>query len=206
VNVIVFGAGGKTGLLVVDKAQAAGHSVTVFVHDGAHFDKAGVKVVTGDATDAAAVRAALAGQDAVIDSIGGKTPYKATELERTAVRNIVAAMLDEGARRLVVVSMIGVGESKEQAPFWYEYLMLPTFLRGADKDKTAMEASVQASGLEFVIARPPLLTEDPATGSVVIVGEAEKAHKITREDLAQFLVDQLTDDQHVGKAVVVANS
>ena len=205
-NVIVFGASGKTGSLVVEKALAAGHVVTVFVHNAAHQKKDGVRVITGDASDSAAVRSAIAGQDAVIDTIGGKTPYKDTELERTAARNIVDAMQEQNVRRLIVVSMMGVGESSEQAPFWYEHILMPTFLRGSTKDKTAMETAVQASRLEFVIARPPILTEDPATGAVKILPPGTKGHKITRADLAQFLVDQLITNEHLGQAVVVANA
>ena len=205
-NVIVFGASGKTGTLVVERALAAGHTVTVFVHDATHQQPANVRIVTGDAQDPTAVRKAVSGQDAVIDTIGGKTPYKSTDLESAAAQNIIQAMQAEGVRRLVVISMMGIGDSADQAPFWYEHLLVPTFLHGSTKDKTAMESKVNASGLDFVIARPPLLTDDPATGSVKLVGEGSKGHKITRADLAQFLIDQLSTDRHLGHAVVVANS
>lgn len=205
-KVVVFGAGGKTGALVVERALAAGHSVTVFVRDESKPQPAGVRVLAGDAGDEAAVRDAVRGQEAVIDALGGKTPYKETELESTAARHIVSAMQAEGVRRLLVISMMGVGDSGGQSPFWYEYLMQPTFLRGADKDKSALEAEVQGSGLEFVIARPPLLSDDSPTGSVQVVSGETKAHKITRADLAQWLVDQLTTDAYVGQAVVIANS
>ena len=205
-NVVVFGAGGKTGSLVVEKAKQAGHSVTIFLRDTGTKHAEGVRVVSGDAGDAAAVRKAIAGQDAVIDTIGGKTPYKDTELERSAARNIVGAMKAEHVRRLIVVSMMGLGESASQARFWYEHLLMPTFLRGSTKDKQAMESTIQASGLEFVIARPPILGEEPATGSYAVIPPGTKGHKITRGDLAQFLVDQLSSDQYLGTAVVVANS
>jgi putative NADH-flavin reductase len=204
-KVIVFGAGGKTGELVVQKARAAGHSVSVFAHSAAAFP-AGVQVFTGDAQDAAAVRAAIGGHDAVIDTIGGKTPYKSTDLETSAVRNIISGMDAEGVKRLIVVSMMGLGESAENTPFWYEYLLVPTFLHGSTKDKAAMESAVQASDLDFVIVRPPLLTDDPATGSIKIVGGEDQGHKITRADLAQFLVEQLTTDENLNQAVVIANS
>jgi putative NADH-flavin reductase len=205
-KVLIVGAGGKTGSLVVEKALAAGHTVTVFVRTPPSKEHTGVRVVMGDARDREAVRAGIAGQDAVIDTIGGKTPYRDTELERTAALNIVEAMKMGGVRRLIVVSMMGLGDSREQAPFWYEHLLMTTFLRGSTKDKAAMEATVEASGLDFVIVRPPILGEGPATGKTKIVAEGEKGHKITRADLAHFLVDQLTSDAYVGKAIVVANS
>lgn len=203
-KVVIFGASGKTGTLVVEKAKAAGHTVTIFAHGGESRED-GVSVVAGDAGDAEAVRRALAGQDAVIDTIGGRTPYKHTDLETSAARNILDGMKSAGAKRLIVISAMGVGDSVEQAPFWYEYLLLTTFLRGSTKDKTNMEAVVGASGVDFVIARPPMLSDDPETGSVRVVADGAKAHKITRGDLAQFLVDQLQTDEHIGKRVTVAN-
>ena len=69
-----------------------------------------------------------------------------------------------------------------------------------------MEAEVKASGVEWVLVRPPILTDDAATGSIKVFTEEEVAHKITRGDLAQFLVDQITSDTYVGQAVVIANS
>lgn len=203
-NVIVFGASGKTGSLVVRKALAAGHAVTAFTH-GQGTRESGLRQVTGDAQDPAAVERALAGQEAVIDTIGGRTPYRTTDLETATARNIVAGMRRQGSRRLIVISAMGIGDSTGQAPFWYEHLLMPTFMRGTSKDKAGMEGEVTSSGLDFVIARPPMLSDDPETGSIKIITREEKGHKITRGDLAQFLVDQLQRDEHLGRAVVVAN-
>lgn len=68
-----------------------------------------------------------------------------------------------------------------------------------------MESVVAGSGLEYVIARPPLLTDDDPKGSTLVVAPDATGHRISRADLAQFLVDQLTCDDYVGQAVVVAN-
>lgn len=204
-NILVFGAAGKTGKLVVDRALAAGHTVTAFVHDP-DFAHPEVRVIAGDADNPDTVRKAVVGHDAVIDTIGGKTPYKSTDLETSAARNIVEAMKAEGVNRLLVISMMGVGDSGDQAPFWYEHLLLPTWLHGATPDKSGMEDAVSHSGLRFTIARPPVLSDDPATGSYHIVPAGEKAHKITRADLAQFLVDELLNNAYINQAVVVANS
>jgi putative NADH-flavin reductase len=59
----------------------------------------------------------MRGQDAVIDAIGGSTPYKTTLLESTSVRNLIDAMKSEGVRRLIVILMMGLAESRVQAPF-----------------------------------------------------------------------------------------
>ena len=207
-QVLVVGAAGRTGRAVVELAAAAGHAVTAFVRDaGTYTAPAGVRVVAGgDATDRAAMDAAVRGQDAVLDAVGGKTPYKATTLEADAAGAIVAAMRRHGARRLVVTSTLGVGESRASATAVVR-LLVATFLRGADKDKTAMEATVASSDLDWVILRPAVLTDAPATGRVRVFDPAsgEKAHTITRADLAAFMVAQLNDDTHLRQAVTVAN-
>lgn len=177
-RILVVGAAGKTGRAVVDQARAAGHEVTAFVRHAEGYDRPGVDVREGDAADPGAMDAAVAGQDAVIDTIGGKTPYKETTLETSAARTIIAAMQRNGVRRLVATSMIGYGDS-----------------------------AANASGLDWVIVRPAILSDDPETGDVRVytADTGEKAHTITRSDLASFLVAQLAADEHLNQAVAIAN-
>src|ERR1700719_2858188 len=88
-KVLVIGAAGKSGEALVNEALAAGHKVTAFVRGAARYKKANVRVVAGDVLNAAAVGVAVAGQDAVIDALGGKTPWKVTTMETSFSHNIV---------------------------------------------------------------------------------------------------------------------
>ncbi len=212
-HVTIIGAAGRTGSLVVKAALAAGHTVTAFVHDSSQAAPAesGVKIAQGDSTDLSAVSAALRSTNAVIDCIGGTTPYKHTELEQSTAATILQAIREQAMVgtpqvRLVAISMMGVGDSRQQAPFWYEHLLMPTFLHGATPDKTAMETEVRSSGVPYVLVRPPLLTDYPATGTVKVLPPEETGHKITRADLAHFIVQQLTSDTYLNQAVTVVNS
>ena len=210
-KVLVIGAGGESGEQIVKRALAHGHEVTAFVHDPGSYKQQGVRVVGGDVLDAGAVEKAVAEQDAVIDAIGGKTPYKETTLETHAARNVVEAMNRNGVKRLIVISVVGAGDSVENAPFLYEHLLMPIYLRGAMKDKAGMEAAVSTSDLQWTLVRPPMLTEGDPTGKFHVVATEEhpndtKAHKITRADLAEFIVEQLDSDEYVRQAVTVTNS
>lgn len=206
-NVVVFGAAGKTGRAVVEQAVAAGHQVTAFVRKADEYDGTNVRIIEGDATNRADVEAAVRGQDAVLDTIGGKTPYKATTLESSAAGTIIAAMQRNGVRRLIATSMLGVGESEANTTV-YERLLESTFLRGTDKDKAAMESVVESSDLDWIILRPAILNDDPAEGNVQVFSTdlGEKAHKITRADLASFMVAQLATNQYLRQAITIANS
>ena len=113
-------------------------------------------------------------------------------------------MQQHGARRLVVTSMMGVGESKANSSFFLR-LLVATFLRGADKDKAAMESEVKTSNLDWVILRPSILTDGSVTGNVRVfrAETGENADKMTRGDLAAFMVAQLTSDQYLHQTVSI---
>ena len=208
-KVLVLGAHGKIGSAVVQQAMAAGHQVTAFVqHAGGYHGPAGVAVKEGDATDLGAVADAVIGQDAVIDTIGGKTPYKSNiTLENDVAKTVIAAMQRQGVRRLLVTSMLGEGDSVANANAFVR-ILLKTFLRGATVDKAAMERDVEASGLDWTIARPAILNDNPSTGDVRVFDPTtgDKAHKIARADLAAWLVAQLEDSDYTHRAVTVATS
>jgi uncharacterized protein YbjT (DUF2867 family) len=205
-NVIVFGGTGKTGSLVVDRALTRGHTVTVLVRDPIKFTRPNVRVFAGNATNPSDVLAAMHGQNAVIETIGGTTPWKSTRLEADSIHAIIHAMQEESARRLISISMMGIGDSLAQTPFWYRYLLMPTFLHGSTQDKTHKEAAITADHVEYVIVRPPILKDSPATGQVHILAPNAIGHAITRADLANFLVDQLETDANLNRAVTVVNT
>jgi len=140
-KVLVVGGAGKTGRAVVERAVQQGHRVTAFVHRDGGYDVPGVEVRSGDAGDTAVMESAIVGQDAVIDTVGGKTPYRRTTLETSVAATIVAAVQRQGVRRLVVTSSLGLGDSYANTSLLFRALMA-TFLRGAQRDKAGMEAEV----------------------------------------------------------------
>ncbi len=204
-KILVLGANGRTGRLVMNRAVAMGHEVSVLVRHASLSYPAGVRVILGDALDTETVLRAMHLQDAVVNCIGGNAPWRNQTLERDSMRNIVVAMEKSGASLLLVVSAMGVGESAKQSPWWYRYLMVPTFLRGSTADKTAMEVIVCGSGLDWVIARPAVLTDEAATKKVHVLGKDEMGHTITRADLALWLIEQLESDVYWGQNVFVVN-
>ena len=107
---------------------------------------------------------------------------------------IVDAMKRLGQpKRIVIVSSMGVGESKDQVSFTFKMLMT-TVLRKPMEDKERQEAVVKASGLDWTIVRPGGLTDSPATGSYKSGLDPEiGAGQVSRADVAAFVLKQLTD-------------
>jgi uncharacterized protein YbjT (DUF2867 family) len=68
-----------------------------------------------------------------------------------------------------------------------------------------MEQAIAQAGVPYVLVRPAVLNDQPAVGSVRVLTGVEKGRQITRADLAAFVVEQLTTDTHVNRAVAIAN-
>jgi putative NADH-flavin reductase len=209
-KVLVIGAAGKTGKLVVERALAAGHTVTAQVWEPEDAQKPSfpeaVHIVQGDAREASVLDSAIQGCEAVIDAIGGHTSFLKPELESATAKTILEAMQRARARRLIALSILAVPESRGEASFADEHLFQPTFHERAMKDQESAEAQVTESPVQWVLVHPPTIIDADATGSIKTIPDGETAHKITRADLAQFLVDQLLSDIYLGQIVTIANS
>jgi len=142
--------------------------------------------------------------DGVIVALGGKTSDVGETMLTDGTNNIINAMKESGCRRLAVVTSIGAGDSKDQAPFFFKILMM-TAMKKIFNDKNNQEAVVKESGLDYCIVRPGGLTVEPPTGVInVIDGEAGS---ITRADVAQFCLDAVTMDDfpYIGKAPCISS-
>ena len=197
-KVLVLGATGGTGRLIVRYALSKGHSVVAIVRSKVRaLDLPGTKLVEGDARDEAALLRALAGCDAVVSALGtSMSPFREVTLLSVATDALVTAMTRHGVRRLVCITGMGAGDSRGHGGFVYDRLILPLLLRNVYKDKDRQEALIQASSLDWVIVRPTVLNDDVARGSVRALTDLSgfRGGNIARADVARFAVDQLTSD------------
>lgn len=207
-KVLVIGAGAGTGRQIVEQAIARGHEVTAFVRNPRQYDQGAVRVVVGDARDEKVISAAVAGQDAVFNTIGTQTPWARTGLEPVAGRAINKALREHNVRRLIVATTMGVGDSSKHAHFYFRYIFATTFLRGAVKDKDQMERELTRTDIDWVVVRPAVLTNDRPTGQVKVLTQQSggKARSIARADTAAFMLDQLTSQKYLRQAVTIATS
>jgi nucleoside-diphosphate-sugar epimerase len=135
-KVLVLGATGGTGRLIVHDAQEKGHSVVALVRSTARADLPGADMIEGDARDEGALMRALDGCDAVVSSLGtGVSPFSEVSLLTEATRALLPAMTRSGVRRLICISALGVGDSRGYGGFVFDRLSQPLLLRHAYKDK-----------------------------------------------------------------------
>jgi putative NADH-flavin reductase len=198
--ILVIGASHGIGLETVKAALAAGHDVCAFARSAQSIPLAHPKLskITGDALKRADVVAALPGVDAVIQSIGANAVTDlifGTKLFSNATHVMVEAMQAAGVRRLLTVTGLGAGNSRGRINFIYDNLIFPVVLQRVYDDKDIAEDIVMKSGLDWTIARPGLLTNEPATGRYNVLTEMRdwRAGSISRADVADFLVKHVDD-------------
>ena len=207
-KLLVIGATRHTGHYVMRQALASGYAVTALARDPAHIDARHERltVLQGDVMDAATLAPALAGQDAVISTIGA-TSRAPTSLYSEGMRHIIQASQDAGVQRLVAVSAAPL--SRDAGDTWpSRYLMKPlllAMLRPVYADMATMEEEIRASGLDWTIVRPPRLTDKPATGRyrTALNLSVRRGYLIGRADLAGAILRLLDDPQAIHAAVGV---
>ena len=208
-NIIVFGATGTVGRLVVEQTLQEGHTVTAFARSP---EKLGIKnpnltLCAGDAMNQTAVSDAVRGHDAVIVAIGSGNSRKSIIRSRGTL-NVIQAMHEHGVRRLICQSTLGAHESWENLNFFWKHIMFGFLLRPIFLDHELQESLVRASGLDWTIVRPSAFTDGPASGAFkegFKVGEKNLTLKITRADVAGFLTRKLFDKNYLRGAVSISN-
>lgn len=195
---VVFGANGATGHVIVEEALRAGHVVTAAVRDPATFRPvrdAPLDVVRADIRDLDSVRAAVTGHDAVISAIG-PAGRKADGLYSSGACTLVAAMVTGGVGRLVALSSSGARQDDPNHPLWYR-VVARTLMGELYGDMRLMEDIVRDSPLDWTFVRPARIVDGPPTGVYRVEDgvNPKGGTSVTRADLARFVVHAV-DDNH----------
>jgi len=208
-RVLIVGATGGTGRELVTQALERGYEVTAFVRDPAKLKitHPRLKLAQGDVCDAASVEAAVRNQDAVISALGHRRLFVPSRVQSEGARNILHAMETHGVRRFVCETSLGLGNSVGRMGLLGTFFVLPVVLVIYFWDKSRQEQAVAASPLEWVIVRPGMLTNGAKRGVYRHghgVGNYILPSVISRADVADFMLNQLTDDQYLQTAPGVA--
>jgi putative NADH-flavin reductase len=207
-RVVVFGASGATGRELVGQALAQGHHVTAFVRKVSRLEtRSGqLTIVQGDVAEATTVASAVEGQDGVLCALGAATPLHRDPTLVEGLCHIVRAMEQSGVRRLVYLSFLGVRDGRKQLSMLGRYLVAPLLMRNVVADHEAKERIIRQSTLDWVVVRPPRLTNGAPRGtyrSGVGVRATAVIPRISRADLAEFMLRQLSEDTYVRKMPAV---
>ena len=208
-RIAVFGGTGRTGRLFVEQALAAGHEVTVLARTPSKLEvkNESLRIAQGDALDPDRVKEVVSGADAIVSLLGPAKDAPPQSVSRS-MANILRAAEECGVKRIVISAGAGVGDPQDKPGLFDKVIKTALMLtaRDAYEDMKATVDAVQKSRLNWTVARAPMLTDDPAKGQprVGYLGQGVGA-RLSRADLAAFMLAQLTDKTYVGKAPVISN-
>lgn len=194
--VLVAGATGKTGALVVQQLKAKGYPVRAFVRNA---EKAAerlgpdVEAVVGDLRDPTSIVATLDGVDVVINAAGSGVPAPDDNMPEhvdfEGARNLAEAAVAAGVGHYVLVSSMGVTHDDHQLNRLFNNILIW---------KRKGEDAVAASGIPYTIIRPGGLNDGPGNEQTVIFEQGDimgldKA--ISRTDVARVTVAAVSDEE-----------
>lgn len=204
-RLLIVGASGGTGRRLVEQALDRGYSVTALAREPRRLtiQHAQLSVVKGDVLDERSVDTAVMGHDAVLSALGHKRFLGPTRILSEGTRNILRAMERHDVPRLVCETSLGIGESAGRMGLVYTLFIIPVILPFYFWDKARQERLIAASSAEWVIVRPGALTNGEKRGvrrAGPGVGNFLWTVKISRADVAAFMLDQLTSDLYLRQA------
>jgi len=206
-KILVLGATGGTGRLIVSQALARGYQVTALVRSPEKGSELkGAKLIVADVRDEKALREALKGQDAVVSALGTPAgPFREVTLLSTATRALVNVMKAEHVSRLVCITGIGAGDSAGHGGLLFDNVIFPLLLTKVYADKNRQEAIIRNSGLDWILVRPSVLNDKPSRGPVRALTDLSDFHggTISREDVATFVLDQLHTDAWLHRSPLI---
>ncbi|MFJ6088459.1 NAD(P)-dependent oxidoreductase [Streptomyces sp. NPDC092369] len=204
-RITVFGASGSVGSVLVPEALHRGHEIIAVTRDPSRIALRHTRltVVIAELGDGPGLEKALFGAQAVIISLGDAVCD-------TGTGSILAAMRNAGVRRVQVLTAFGTSEiSRRQLGRGMRGVLSAVRLvaRAAFSAKERQDALVRASGVQYTIVQPPTLTFGPPTGAYRHGDYRGKSilGKISRADLAHFMLDNLEQDRYLDESVYVQN-
>lgn len=204
-RLLIIGSTGGTGRQLVVQALERGHKVTALARRPAKIDVRHERlvVVQGNVMDYKSLEVAMRGQEAVLCALGHKRWFYPTRILSEGTRNLVRAIETHRVRRLVCETSLGLGESTGRMGLYYTLFVIPFILPFYFWDKRRQEQVIRASSPEWVIVRPGALTNGARQGVYHHGGHAGHwlwTVRISRADVADFMLDQLTHDTYLRAA------
>ncbi len=194
-KISVFGASGRTGILIVFQALKEGHQVTAYARraSGVTIQHRNLRVIEGEIMDFVKVKEAVEGSDAVLCALGMDRNKPGTMLS-DGTHTIIRAMEATGVRRLICMSSAGI--LGNDAGFWFGRIIIPLFLRHVFADKRRQAGVIRNSNLDWVIVRPVGLTDSPKTGTYKIHPGNPTSKTVPRADVADFMLKLAATDKY----------
>ncbi|GHO76753.1 NADH-flavin reductase [Ktedonobacter sp. SOSP1-85] len=210
-KIVIFGANGATGKILTKQALEAGHIVTAVTRHPETFPLQDVhlNVMEGDVFDLAVVEQAVAGQDAVLSTLGVPFSREPITIYSRGMAHITQAMKHSSVRRVICVSSSATGTNHETGGgFIFDKILQPIVMSTIGKttyaDMKEMETMLRKSDFDWTVVRPSGLFETETVTDYQVAEDHISRQFTSRADLADCMLKQLTTNQYARKVIAVA--
>jgi uncharacterized protein YbjT (DUF2867 family) len=203
-RIVIIGGHGKVALHLARILSDRGEQVTSVFRNPDHADDiaaTGARPAVADIEqlDTAALAGLLAGHEAVVFAAGagGGDPARTYAVDRDAAIRVIDAAGQAGVRRFVMVSYFGArpDHGVPQDNSFYAYA----------EAKSAADAHLRGTDLDWTVLGPSRLTLEPATGRIEVGTAAVTAGEVSREDVALVAAAALDDDSTIHRTIEFNN-
>lgn len=206
-NILIFGASGKLGTLVVKKALEKDHKVTAFVRNASRLSlkDSNLNIIEGNVINREDIKKALIGNDIVISTVGHKkdTP---NGMMKTFAEHIVSTMSEHNMKRFITLLGAGVHDPKDPpASFGRKSVLalmkivVPRILNDSEDHSRI----IRASNLDWTIVRPTMLSNEPAKRKYKTGYVSPGFTSVSREDVAAFMLEVAERELYVKEAPII---
>jgi hypothetical protein len=207
-KITIFGATGRAGSAIVAQALAAGYEVTALVRNPSRLNitHPHLIVVQGDAIDLIAVERAVQGADDCISALAGPASNKTNNnILSLATQNIIDAMEKHSIKRLIITSSSAIPQPGDKANIRFRLLRMIVKLLVPENyaDSLRTIEKVQASDTDWTIVRMGRAAYSTPTGIKAGYIHKETGIRITRDDAAAFIINELSEKKYIHQAPVI---
>jgi len=207
-KILIFGATGKTGKILVEESLKRGFEVSVFIRNPKKLNKeyySMLKVYVGDVTNSKDFNQVSERFDALI-SVLGHTRGGSPCIQEIAIKNILKLMKKVGSKRFVDLTGAGVYFEGDRPGIIDN--IFTSLLRIIDPERISDGEKhvelIKSSDVNWTIVRVPVLTNTKRLGyKVGMVGDFMGFPFLSRYDLSDFILDILNDSKYYKKSPYV---
>jgi putative NADH-flavin reductase len=209
-TIAVIGGTGKAGKYLVNQLVQRGFRLKLLIRNPETFQLKNplIQVVEGNTNNAANIDLLLQGCDAVISTLGLGQPPSETNIFSESTKNVLLAMAKHQIQRYMVITGLNVNtpfdkkSPKTQFATDWMYANYPK----TTADKQTEYDILSRSNIDWTLVRLPLIEQTDEKRDTEISLEDCLGDKISATDLANFLIEQLTDERFIKQAPFIANS
>jgi uncharacterized protein YbjT (DUF2867 family) len=214
-KILLLGATGRTGKLIIEEAIKRGHKISAIARNPEKLKDFKIDITQGTPYEYETVEKAITGCEAVINTLNvsrkSDNPWAPLAAPKDIISksasNAIKAMKKAGIKRFVALSAIGAGRSWKTAPGILKFIVSISNLRFAFQDHGKQEEILENSAIDYTICRAPMLSDKKnETGALATPEENKPATMVlSRNSAAEFFLAIIENNEHIRETISLSN-